>query len=379
MNYDITKEQAATRFRMKGDFLRAVAPNRDLLEKNRSRRAVLIRENVNALGRIGFLDLLLEGDPVTCCVAGEDLAGACPATFLAAAVSVAGFGVPLQRFGTVAQKEAWLPGLRRGEFLGAAVCGGSMAVSGIVGNVPKAERGKDGWVLRGSEPFVIGAPAADAFLVLAETGPENGATFFILNRRAKGLRIGKPVELLGLRGLPAAGIEMRDCFAPPDAVLGKEGSGREQLEAVTENLLLAASVLSLGVGTSCLDVTREYAKRKTAFGKPLGLLEDVGARLATMFTMNDIGRLLVQRAAWGMAAGDPEHGLLVACARLFTGESVEKIADLGMQVRTTGGDIGEEGIERCFRDARIAGTVFGSTGALRSQIAGGSLDRHGKP
>jgi hypothetical protein len=150
------------------------------------------------------------------------------------------------------------------------------------------------------------------------------------------------------------------------------------IEAVTENLLLAASVLSLGVGNSCLELTREYAKRKTAFGKPLGLLEDVGARLATMFTMIDIGRLLVLRAAWAMASGDPEYGILAACARLFTGESVEKIADLGMQVHTAGGDVGNEGIERCFRDARIAGAVFGSSGALRSRIAGDSLDRQGK-
>lgn len=379
MNYEMTKEQAGTRFRMNSEFLYAVAPNRDLLEKNRSRRALLIRENMNTLGRNGFLDLILEGDPMTWCIAGEDLAGMCPATFLAAAVSAAGFGTLLQRFGTASQKNERLPGLRRGEFVGAVACGGSMAVSGIGGSVPRAERKKNGWVLGGSDPFVIGAPAADAFLVLAESGPGNDATFFILNRRTKGLRIGRPVELLGLRGLPAAGIEMRSCFAPPEAVLGQEGSGREQIEAVTETLLLAASVLSLGVGTSCLEITREYAKRKTAFGKPLGLLEDVGARLATMFTMIDIGRLLVLRAAWAMASGDPEYGILAACARLFTGESVEKIADLGMQVHVSGGDMGEEGIERCFRDARVAGAVFGSSGALRSMIAGGSLVRHGKP
>lgn len=379
MNYEMTKEQAGTRFRMNGDFLRAVAPNRDLIEKKRSWRAALIRENVETLGRIGFLDLFLDGDPVTWCLAGEDLAGVCPSTFLAAAVSVAGFGVPLQRFGTASQKETWLPRLRRGELLGTASCGGSLTVTGIPGNAPKAERKGEGWVIAGKEPFVIGAPVADAFLVLAETETGNGATFFILNRRTRGLRIGKPVETLGLRGLPAAGIEMQDCFVHREAVLGEEGSGREQLETVTEGLLLAASVLSLGIGTSCLELTREYAKRKTAFGKPLGLLEDVGARLATMFTMIDIGRLLVMRAAWGMAAGDPERGILAACARLFTGESVEKIADLGMQVHTAGGDVGDEGIERCFRDARIAGTVFGSTGALRSRIAGASLDRHGKP
>ncbi len=56
-------------------------------------------------------------------------------------------------------------------------------------------------------------------------------------------------------------------------------------------------MLSLGIGMACMEDATGHAKTRKAFGKPIGLFEGVGAKLATMYTLNDIVRMMIYRAA----------------------------------------------------------------------------------
>jgi hypothetical protein len=83
------------------------------------------------------------------------------------------------------------------------------------GGVPGLKVKETGGCSGGTDPFVIGGPRGGRFPPPAESGQENDATFFILNRGNEGPLVeSRGTSGIGA-GLPAAGIEMRNCCAPP--------------------------------------------------------------------------------------------------------------------------------------------------------------------
>lgn len=339
-----------------------------------------IRSNLKKLGTAGYLSLLFEGDPISLCIGGEELARACPATFISAMSTATTFGLPVGRFGTAPQREKYPPGVVSGDFIGGLACTEAGAGSDLGSIRTAAEKTGTRWILNGSKYLIANAPIADALLVLAWTdrsaGMDGGLTFFIVEKDTRGLTVGPPLETMGLRGAPIAEITFADCELGQDAALGGEaGGGHEQFMQIMEYAKLALSAMSVGLGVACMEDSTAYAKARRAFGKPIGLFEGVGAKLATMFTANDLGRMLAYRAAWAMEQHDPEGPVLTACAKLFTSESLIDIADLSMQIHGGHGYLRGATVERLYRDARYAVIAYGTSEMQRAAIARDSLDR----
>ncbi|MCX7635291.1 MAG: acyl-CoA dehydrogenase, partial [Syntrophales bacterium] len=241
-------------------------------------------------------------------------------------------------------------------------------------------RQEGGWVLDGAKDLVTNAPMAHAFLVLAWTdqgaGVEQGLSFFVVERDTPGLTIGQTLETMGLRGAPTAGITLADCRLPAEALLGEEGGGYGIFRNISEWLNLSMSAFALGVGMACMEAATRHGKQRQAFGRPIGHFEGVGAKLAIMFTYNDLGRMLTLRAAWAVDRGEEDAAVLAACAKLFTSEAVNKIANLAMQVHGGHGYLKGMDVERLYRDARFAELAYGTTEMQRAFIAKDGLARY---
>ncbi|MDZ4164740.1 MAG: acyl-CoA dehydrogenase [Smithellaceae bacterium] len=349
-------------------------------EADPAETAGLMRENLAKLGRAGYFRQLLADDMIGRCVAGEELAKNCGATFLSAMSSGTSFGAPVSIFGSDAQREKYLPALAAGSLIGCLAYTEEAAGSDLGGIGTRATRRGDGWVLDGSKDLVTNAPLADAFLVLAWTdqtgGLERSLTFFLLDRDTEGLTIGPTLSTMGLRGAPTAGINMAGAFVSAGAVLGGEtGRGHSQLMKTMEHIRLAISLLSLGLGVASMEESTRHAKARTAFGKPIGLFEGVGAKLAIMFTLNDLSRMMAWKTAWAMDQADQEASVLSSCAKIFASESAREIAHLAMQVQGGHGYLKGRPSERIYRDARFAELAFGTSELLRGAIAKDTLDR----
>jgi alkylation response protein AidB-like acyl-CoA dehydrogenase len=372
MNYELSDAHKSLQAET-GRFCREeIAPGAALFDEAPPEEAAAwMRANLKKLAGAGFLNLLLGGDLLGSCVAGEELARACPSTYLAAISSAIAFGRAVKRFGTDTQRERYLPLLALGERIGAFACTEAEAGSDLSGMQTAAES-KDGrWILNGEKDLVTNAPLADFFLVLAwtdrEAGLERGMTLFLIDREASGV--------LTLRGAPTAGIRLKNCRVTDEALLGGTvGAGWGRMQDLLEEIKLAISVLCVGVGMACMEESTRHAKEKKAFGKPIGLFEGVGAKLATMFTLNDIGRMMTCRAAWAMEQKDPEGPVLTSCAKLFTSEAAGRIADLAMQVHGGHGYLKGAVVERLYRDARFAELAWGTSEIQRAFIAKESLD-----
>ena len=124
-----------------------------------------------------------------------------------------------------------------------------------------------------------------------------------------------------------------------------------------------------------MEKATQHAKTKTAFGKPIGRYQEVGFKLADMFTYNDLSRMLGLRAAWAMNEGENEADILGSCAKLYAGESATKIANLAMQVFAGHGYIKGTDVERLYRDAKFGEICEGSSEIQRTIIAKNELDK----
>ncbi len=380
MNYELTASQREITASFAAYCRAAILPQADILDTaDPGEAARLMRENLRKLALAGYFSCLLAPDMISRCTAGEELAKSCGATFLAAMSSGISFGTPVFIFGSDAQREKYLPALAAGNLVGCLAYTEEGAGSDLGGIITQASRQNNGWFLSGAKNLVTNAPLADVFLILAwtgkEAGLEGGLTFFLLDRDTAGLTIGPAVSTLGLRGAPIAGINLSGCLLPDEAILGGQiGRGYEQLLQALTHVRLAIATLSVGLGVAAMEESTSYAKTKRAFGKPIGIFEGVGAKLAHMFTLNDLGRLMTFKAAWATEQNDPEKAVLAAAAKIFTSEAAREIAHLAMQVHGGHGYLKGGLVERIYRDARFAELAFGTSEMLRGEIAKASLD-----
>ena len=382
MDYELTEGQKKLQHDVAAFCIKEIVPGSQKLDEGpREEACKLMKKNLEKLGEAGFLGSGLEGDAIDlidCYIAGEEITKACASTYISARSSVFMCGGTMKLFGTPEQKERFLPALMKAEMIGALAYTEAEAGSDIASISTTAKKEGDVWVLNGVKDIVANALIADVLLVLAytekEAGAEGGMSLFIVERDAKGLSIGEPIETMGLRGVPIAEVKLDNCEAK-EIVGGESGKGYEQLEHILKMGTVGIVSFCVGVGTSCMEKATQHAKTKKAFGKPIGRYQEVGFKLADMFTYNDLGRMLGLRAAWAMNEGENEADILGSCAKLFAGESATKIANLAMQVFAGHGYIKGTDIERLYRDARFGEICEGPSEIQRTVIAKNELDK----
>ncbi|HNY64207.1 MAG TPA: acyl-CoA dehydrogenase family protein [Deltaproteobacteria bacterium] len=382
MDYQYSPEETKLQQDTAAFCAREIAPRAALLDTCPPERAcALMRENLKALGGAGILKHGFTGeglDMVGHCIAGEEIAKACPATFMSARASAFLCAGAIRLFGTDDQKDRWLAPLLDGEAVGALAYSEEQAGTDMGAVATSAVRVGDTWLLNGTKGIVVNAPIADVILVLAytdrEAGKEGGMSLFLVEKGAEGLALGRGVETLGLRGLPASSLTLDGCVA--SGLLGDvQGQGFGQAGRLLSLGTVGIAALCVGIGTACMELSTNHARTRTAFGKRIGMYQDVGFKLADMFAYNDLGRVMALRAAWAMDTGEPGAEVLGACAKLFASEGVTKIANWGMQVFAGHGYLAGSGIEKLFRDAKFGEICEGTSEMQRQLIAKADLDR----
>jgi butyryl-CoA dehydrogenase len=382
MDYELTGEQKKLQQDVALFCAREIAPGAQKMDVSpKEEVGSLIRDNLRKLGEAGFLGAGLAGDSLDLVEhygAGEEIAKACASTFLSARASVFMCGGLIKLFGEAEEQKKYLPGLMKGELVGAVAYTEAEAGSDIASIATTAKHEGGTWILNGVKDIVGNAPLADVLIVLAytdmEAGAEKGMTLFVVERDAKGLSIGSPLETMGLRGLPLSEVRLNNCEAK--VILGGEpGAGYGQLERMLKMGTVGIVSLSVGIGTACMEKATQHAKSRKAFGRQIGKYQEVGFKLADMFTGNDLGRMLGLRAAWAMNNGEAEADILGSCAKLFATESTTNIANLAMQIFAGHGYIKGADIERLYRDAKFGEICEGPSEIQRTIIAKNELDK----
>ena len=310
-------------------------------------------------------------DPLSILLALEGLGYGCRDNGLLFALNAQLWAVqtPLLRFGSAAQKDAYLPRLISGDIIGAHAISEPGSGSDSFAMACTAERKGDRYVLNGSKTFVSNAPVADLLLVFATTSRKRGfmgITAFLIEKGTPGLTIGKPIEKMGLRTAPFSELALVDCEIPVESRLGNEGNGGTIFKhsmAWERSSILASHV---GAMTRQLEACVEYARSRRQFGQSIGKFQLVSSMIVDMKLRLETARLLLYRAGWLRANGH-EAVEEIALAKLHLSECFVQNSLQAIQLHGGYGFTTEFQIERDLRDA-IGGRLYSGTSEIQREI-----------
>jgi len=273
--------------------------------------------------------------------------------------------------GNEEQKKKWLPKLTSGEWIGAWGLTEPGSGSDASGMRTTAVKDGDEWVLNGTKNFITNATYADISVVLTVTDrndQKHGITAFAVEMDRKGIRAGKKENKLGMRVSDTAELVMEDCRVPEGNILGRIGYGFIDAMKVLDGGRISIAALSLGVARGAYDAARNYAKQRTAFGKPIAEFQAIQFMLADMATEIDAARLLTMRAATVKDAGE-RVTQFSAMAKLYASEVAVRCTEKGVQIFGGYGFIKEFPAEKYYRDVKLCTIGEGTSEIQRMVIA----------
>lgn len=195
--------------------------------------------------------------------------------------------VPIEAFGTEAQKMKYLPKLVTGEWIGCFGLTEPNSGSDPGSMATRAKKCDGGYLLTGTKTWISNAPIADVFVVWGKT--EDGKIRgFILEKGMKGLSAPAIHGKIGLRASITGEVVMDSVFAPEENLL----PGVEGLKGPFTCLNSARYGIAwgaLGAAEACYATTRQYVLDREQFGRPLAANQLIQKKLADMATEISIG------------------------------------------------------------------------------------------
>lgn len=274
----------------------------------------------------------------------------------------------VNRWGTDAQREQWLPQLASGELLGAVAITEPEAGSDTANLAATATRTDAGWRLEATKKWITGGQRADVFLVYAQTGSGLGA--FLVPRTAAGVEVEPIDEILGTRASMLATVRLRGVEVGADALVGPGSflSGMV-LTGMLDIGRLSVGAGSLGILRGCLDACAAYTARREVGGVRLRELQLVRAKISDMVTDASAAALLLERAARLKDAGDPETIMATWIAKYFASTAAARHASAAVQIHGANGCGPDYPVARFYRDAKVMEIIEGSNEVQQLTIA----------
>ncbi len=342
----------------------------------RDRAASFPAAEIHAIAARGYLGMTVANDfggagwdAVTATLILSEISQACASTGLVAGLHALAVCEMLERRGSSAAREEFLPRLARGELLGALALT-DPAPSDVASPPALVLRQEEELILRGCKIFVPGAVAADLFLVYARAGDESGGgrrrVLVLVPRWTKGLEIGPADPIFGVRAAGVAGLRFQECRVPAAYQVGPIEEARSLATDLLACADLAVASQAVGIATAAFAKAAARAKEREPSGLPLGSRQVIQWKLADMQVLLDASRLFVLRAASARDRGEA-YGYEAAQAKTFAGRAAARIADEAVQVFGGSGAITDGGVERHWRDAKT--TELNPTPREAAQLA----------
>ncbi|AXX32986.1 acyl-CoA dehydrogenase family protein [Actinosynnema pretiosum subsp. pretiosum] len=281
----------------------------------------------------------------------------------------------LLAYGSEEQKHEWLPKLASGEHVGAIAMSEPGAGSDLQGITTRARRDGDGYVLSGSKTFISNGAQADLVIVAAKTDPEKGAAGISLlvveAARAEGFRRGRVLDKLGLKGQDTSELFFDDVRLPASALLGGEGQGFVQLMRQLPQERLVIAVSSVAGIEAALELTLDYVKQRSAFGRELIKFQNTRFTLAECATEARVARAFVDECVGLHLRGELDVPT-AAMAKWWSTERLCRVVDECVQLFGGYGYMTEYPIARAWADARVQ-KIYGGTNEIMKEIIARSL------
>ncbi len=336
-------------------------------------------------GELGLLGLTVDpddggsgGDYWASVVLGEELGrsgfGGLP---MALGVQTDMATPPIAKFGTPEQRRRYLAPAVAGQKIAAIGISEPGAGSDVAGIRTRAVRDGDGWVLNGAKTYITNGTRADFVTMVVRTGGEpgdhDGLSLMLVDTDLPGFSVARKLDKLGMRSSDTAELSLVDVHLGPDALLGEEGKGFEQIMWQLQGERLVSGLQAVGTAEALLERAMTYARERQAFGRPIGTFQVQRHRLVEISTRIEAFKRLLYVAADAWNRGEYPT-MLVAQVKLSGARLAFWVADEVMQLFGGFGYAEESGIPRLWRDMRLP-RIGGGADEVQLEIIGKMLER----
>jgi alkylation response protein AidB-like acyl-CoA dehydrogenase len=369
MNFDFSEEQKQMRDQAR-KFLAEKCPPKAV-------RAVLDgkepydRELWKGLAEMGFLGVAIPEEfggagagHLELCVIAEEMGRALAPVPFSSTVYLTAEALLLA--GSQAQKQKWLPKIASGEAIG------TLALFEGKGN-PSAQGIKlsaAGGTLNGVKKPVPDGAIADLAIVAARTGSsgrDSDISLFLADMKAGGVEAGVSVKALTnvdpTRG--QAELTFKDCKAEP---LGATGEGWGIISQVLDRAAVLIAFEQVGGADRALEMGRDYALDRIAFGRPIGSFQAIKHMLADMYVSATLARSNCYYGAWALSTNASELREAAAAARISATQAFQHCSKNNIQVHGGMGFTWEFDCHMYYRRANATALGLGSLSYWEDQL-----------
>jgi alkylation response protein AidB-like acyl-CoA dehydrogenase len=340
---------------------------------------------VEALGKAGFLGMTMpkalggqDRSFLDAVLVIEEMAKSCTVTARIVVETNMGAISTVMAYGTEAQKRLAAELVLAGDK--PAICITEPdAGSDATAMTTRADRRGNSYVINGRKHWITGAGISKLHLIFARVFDENGEDlgiggFLAVRDQAKGLRVVKREQTMGLRGMPEGELAFEDLEVPAEMVVMPPSGFRRgfaDLMNAYNSQRVGAGTVAMGIAAGALEHALEWAKSRQQFGRPIGEFQGLQWMLADMQVQLTAARLMLYTAARSRGAGgsafpDP---MLAAQAKIFASESAIKIVNDALQFFGARGYSRALPLERMARDVRMFTIGGGTAQVLRTLVA----------
>lgn len=338
------------------------------------------KEQIAQMGELGFMGMMVDPqwggsglDSMSYVLAMEEISkiDASASVIMSVNNSLVCWG--LEKFGSEAQKEKYLPGLATGKLLGAFCLSEPEAGSDASSQKTKAEDKGDHYLVNGTKNWITNGGHADVYLVMAQTDASlksKGINALIIEKGTPGFDIGPKEQKMGIRSSDTHTLQFSDVRVPKENRIGDEGFGFAFAMKTLAGGRLGIAAQALGLAQGAYERSVDYAKQRKTFGQLIGSHQAIAFKLAKMATDIEAARLLVYKAAQLKDRG-ASIDRASAMAKYWASKAAMEVTTEAVQLHGGNGYVVEYHVERMMRDAKITQIYEGTTEIQQMIIARG--------
>jgi butyryl-CoA dehydrogenase len=374
MDFDLTDEQRLIRDTAREFVDKEIVPR----ARDNDRNAHFDLELVEKMAAQGYLGAIVPReyggaglDYISYGLVVEQVGRGCSSMRTVVSVQTSLVCSAILKWGTEDQKQAYLPKLTSGEWLGCFGLTEPDTGSDAANQKTRAKKTESGWSISGSKMFISIGSHAKVALIFAQTDPSlgyKGLACFLVDTDHPGYTAQEIHHKLGLRGSDTAELALDEVEVPDEAMLGGIGDGFKVAMSALDSGRFSVASGCVGVMQGCVDACVSYAREREQFGKPIGSFQLVQAMIADMIVDMEAARGLAWRAGVLKDQGKPST-TETSIAKLFATEAAVRTANTAIQVHGGSGYVDDHPVERYFRDVRVT-TLYEGTSQIQKLIIG---------
>jgi len=250
--------------------------------------------------------------------------------------------------GSEAQKRRWFPRVAAGEAIGCFALAEGPEAPAIESLGTMAQGG----ALTGTKAPVLDGDVANFAVVAARDG--DGVSLYLADLSATG------VTRAALKTVdPTRSVARITFTSTPAEPLGEPGAGAALIERLFDRAAVLVAFEQVGGGQAALEMARDYAMGRFAFGRPIASFQAIKHKLADMYVAVELARSNAYYGAWALSTDAPELPVAAAAARVSASEAYFHAAKENIQTHGGMGFTWEFDCHLHYRRAKLLGLLLG--------------------